>query len=73
MKINRTHVSGHASGAHLKEFVEEVNAKTLFLFTLRNAKTFADWGRNVKLLRQVGDSFTFELIIPQVFTVLILF
>jgi mRNA degradation ribonuclease J1/J2 len=35
--INRTHVSGHASSTHLKEFVEQVNAKTVIPIHAENA------------------------------------
>jgi mRNA degradation ribonuclease J1/J2 len=40
VKIDRTHVSGHASGLQLKEFVQEVNAKNLIPIHTENAKGF---------------------------------
>jgi ribonuclease J len=58
IKINRTHVSGHASGLHLKEFVEQVNAKNVIPIHTQNAKAFMGWSKNVILLTNVGDSYS---------------
>ena len=59
IKINRTHVSGHASGLHLKEFVEQVNAKNVVPLHTEHAKAFENWSKNVTLLDRVGDSYIF--------------
>jgi ribonuclease J len=54
---NSTHVSGHASGPNLKEFVEQVNAKNVIPLHTENAKAFENWAKNVTLLGKVGESF----------------
>jgi ribonuclease J len=58
MGINNTHVSGHASSLHLKEFVEQVNAKTVIPIHTENAGAFTKWSNNVKSLKGIGDSFS---------------
>jgi ribonuclease J len=58
VKIDRTHVSGHASGLQLKEFVQEVNAKNLIPIHTENAKGFEGWSENTTLLGKVGESYT---------------
>jgi ribonuclease J len=59
MDINSTHVSGHASGLQLKEFVEQVNAKNVIPVHTENAKAFESWSKNVTILGNVGDNYTF--------------
>jgi ribonuclease J len=59
MGINSTHVSGHASGLQLKEFVEQVNAKNVIPVHTENAKAFESWSKNVTILGNVGDNYTF--------------
>ena len=59
ISVNSTHVSGHASGLQLKEFVEQVNAKKVIPLHTENAKAFENWSKNVTILGTVGDSFTF--------------
>jgi ribonuclease J len=56
--VNSTHVSGHASGPQLKEFVEQVNAKNVIPLHTENAKAFENWSKNVTILGNVGDNFT---------------
>ena len=55
--VNSTHVSGHASGPQLKEFVEQANAKNVIPLHTENAKAFEIWSKNVTLLEKVGDSY----------------
>jgi len=58
MNVESTHVSGHASGLQLKEFVQQVNAKNLIPIHTENAKAFENWSKNVTLLGKVGDSYS---------------
>lgn len=59
VKVNRTHVSGHASGSHLKEFIQQVNAKNIIPIHTENATTFKKWTENTILLTNISDSYTF--------------
>jgi ribonuclease J len=56
--VNSTHVSGHASGPQLKEFVEQVNAKNVIPLHTENARAFENWSKNVTLLEKAGDNYT---------------
>jgi len=57
MNVESTHVSGHASGPQLKEFVEQVNAKNIIPVHTENAKVFENWAKNVTLFGKVGESY----------------
>ena len=56
--VNSTHVSGHASGPQLKEFVTTVKPKVLIPVHTENATAFASYCNNVKLLKQLGETVT---------------
>jgi len=58
ISVNSTHVSGHASGPQLKEFVEQVNAKNVIPPHTENAKAFENCSNNVTILGNIGDSYT---------------
>ena len=59
ISVNSTHVSGHASGPQLKEFVEQVDAKNVIPIHTENAKAFENWTKNVTLLGKIGESHVF--------------
>jgi ribonuclease J len=59
MKIDRTHVSGHASGVQLKEFVETVNARNVIPIHTENAGVYEKWAKNVTIPKEIGFSYTF--------------
>ena len=56
MDLQKTHVSGHASGPQLKNFIGRVNPKMVIPVHTQDAKTFDKWWRNVHLLKKVGES-----------------
>jgi ribonuclease J len=56
MDMNTTHVSGHASGPQLKEFVKTVKPKMVIPIHTQNAKMYDKWWSNVKLLEGSGES-----------------
>ena len=58
ISVNSTHVSGHASGPQLKEFVTTVKPKVLIPVHTENATAFASYCSNVKLLKQLGETVT---------------
>jgi ribonuclease J len=58
IKIDRTHVSGHASGLQLKEFVEQVNAKNVIPIHTENAEAFRNWSKNIIILGKTGEAYT---------------
>ena len=53
-----THVSGHASGTQLKEFIEKVNPKMMIPVHTENAKTFQKWWSKTHILKNRGDCFS---------------
>jgi ribonuclease J len=55
MDLNVTHVSGHASGPQLKEFVKAVKPKLVVPVHTQNAKIFDKWWGNVHLLKEVRE------------------
>jgi len=57
MNVESTHVSGHASGPQLKEFVTAVKPKVLIPIHTENADAFSNYWSNVKYLNQVGETF----------------
>lgn len=58
ISVNSTHVSGHASGNQLKDFVEQVSPKTIIPIHTESPKTYEKWSRNVSILKNVGDSYS---------------
>jgi len=56
MELNATHVSGHASGPQLKDFVKTVKPKIVVPVHTQHAKIYDKWWSNVHLLKSVGDS-----------------
>lgn len=58
MKLNSTHVSGHASGPQLKNFVETVNSKKIIPVHTTKANAYNKWSNNVHLLSKVGEIIT---------------
>ena len=57
MDLNATHVSGHASGPQLKEFVKAVKPKMIIPVHTQHANFYDKWWDNVHLLRGAGESF----------------
>ena len=55
MKLYKTHVSGHASGPQLKEFVKTVNPKIVIPIHTQHPEIFDKWWKDVHLLKKVGD------------------
>jgi ribonuclease J len=58
LNIKNTHVSGHASGLQLKEFVEQVVPKTIIPIHTENAKAFEKWSKNVIILTNIGETYS---------------
>ena len=56
MGLNATHVSGHASGPQLKEFVKTVKPKMVIPVHTQHANFYDKWWDNVHLLKNVGES-----------------
>ena len=57
MNVNSTHVSGHASGPQLKDFVQQVSPKTIIPIHTESAKTYEKWSNGVHILQETGESF----------------
>ena len=57
MNISSTHVSGHASGLQLREFVGQVNPKTIIPIHTESAKTYEKWSKTVHVLKGAGESY----------------
>ena len=58
LKIESTHVSGHASGPQLKEFITTVKPKILIPIHTENAGAFSNYWSNIKYLNQFGETYT---------------
>lgn len=56
MHLYKTHVSGHASGPQLKEFVRTVKPKLLIPVHTEKAKVYKKWWENVHLLKRIGET-----------------
>lgn len=56
MNLQKTHVSGHASGPQLKDFIENVNPKMIVPVHTKHAEIFDKWWEDVRLLKKVGES-----------------
>jgi len=50
-----THVSGHASGPQLKEFVKTVKPKILIPVHTQHANIYDKWWDKVHLLKEIGE------------------
>ena len=60
MNVEATHVSGHAAGNQLKDFIDQVNPKTIIPIHTENAQTYKKWSNNVNLLEKVGETFNLK-------------
>ena len=56
LHLNRTHVSGHASGPELKKFVETVNPKKVIPIHTEHAEFYEKWHGNVEIVK---NNYTF--------------
>jgi len=56
MNLQKTHVSGHASGSQLKEFVKDVKPRMVVPVHTLHAEVYEKWWDKVKLLKEVGES-----------------
>jgi ribonuclease J len=56
MDLNTTHVSGHASGPQLKNFIKTANPKLVIPVHTQHAKIYNEWSKNVHLLSKVGEN-----------------
>jgi ribonuclease J len=56
MDLNSTHVSGHASGPQLRDFVKKVQPKLVIPVHTEHANFYNKWWDNVHLLKAVGES-----------------
>lgn len=59
LRIEQTHVSGHAAASQLRTFVEQVNPKTVIPIHTQNAQIYKTWINNVYTLKQIGQTYTF--------------
>jgi len=60
MNVSSTHVSGHASGPQLKEFVEQVSPKTIIPIHTESAKAYEKWSKAVHVLKGAGESYSLD-------------
>lgn len=58
MNISSTHVSGHASGLQLKDFVEQVAPRTIIPIHTESAATYEKWSSGVHILKGAGESYS---------------
>jgi ribonuclease J len=58
MRLGSTHVSGHASGPQLKEFVTKAQPKLVIPIHTEHADTYDKWWDKVHLLKSVGENVT---------------
>jgi len=56
MESNVTHVSGHASGPQLRDFVKTVKPKMVIPVHTQHANFYDKWWDNVYLLKNVGEN-----------------
>ncbi len=56
LDINKTHVSGHASGPQLKELITTVKPKMIVPVHTENAKVYDKWWNNVHLFKKLGET-----------------
>jgi ribonuclease J len=56
MSLNSTHVSGHASGPQLRDFVKTVKPKMVIPVHTLHANFYDKWWDKVHLLKKVGES-----------------
>jgi len=57
MNVSSTHVSGHASGPELKEFVKQVAPKTIIPVHTESAKAYEKWAKTIHVLKGAGESY----------------
>lgn len=55
LDLNTTHVSGHASGPQLKDFLQRVNPKMVIPVHTQHAEIYDKWWSNVHLLKNIGE------------------
>jgi len=55
MSLNSTHVSGHASGPQLRDFVKTVKPKMVIPVHTLHANFYDKWWDKVHLLKKVGE------------------
>ena len=60
MNVSSTHVSGHASGLQLKDFVEQVSPKTIIPIHTESAKAFEKWSSEIHILKEAGESYSLD-------------
>jgi len=56
MGLHKTHVSGHASGPQLKEFVKRVQPKLVVPVHTQHPEIYDKWYDKVRLLKSMGES-----------------
>lgn len=55
MNVNNTHVSGHASGPQLRDFIKSVRPKLIIPIHTQHANYYEKWWDRVKILKEVGE------------------
>src|SRR5271157_708828 len=60
MNISSTHVSGHASGPQLRDFVKQVGPKTIIPIHTESAATYEKWSSGVQILKGAGESYSLD-------------
>jgi len=60
MNVSSTHVSGHASGFQLRDFVGQVGPKTIIPIHTESATTYEKWSSGVHILKGAGESYGFD-------------
>jgi ribonuclease J len=55
MSLNKTHVSGHASGPQLKDFVDVTKPGLIIPIHTQHPEFYEKWHKNVRLLKGVGE------------------
>jgi ribonuclease J len=60
INISSTHVSGHASGLQLKDFVEQIDPRSIIPIHTESAKTYEKWSSVVHILKGAGESYSLD-------------
>jgi ribonuclease J len=60
MSISSTHVSGHASGPQLKQFIKQVSPKTIIPIHTESATTYEKWTNSAHILKCAGESYSLD-------------
>jgi ribonuclease J len=58
LKLHRAHVSGHASGPQLKEFIEKVEPNLIVPIHTEHPECYSKWFKNVQLIKNNGNFIT---------------